>query len=406
MKYKLVLGCLGVFFIMSVIVACGEGAIDPFSTDDTVAQLSTASLDVGKSINACLADPVCREKYESTETPPSSAQIPLSSSSSSSIPVVPGLSSSLIVLSSGGVIPPFPTSSSSLVVIVSSQSSGGISGTCAPDPAIAELGGQVTWIFTKAATLDPKDIIAATFDWTFAAGSEPTFSGQGASALKKTVSYNTSGSHTTTLSINGDTPMTCAPVQVNGAPITGCECTVDNPSPDVAAGGVATWSVTGCLTTANISGYAWAGSPAVPTTTFAHTFTAKGEVFTPTLSVYNDDNTVQPVVCHEAKAVDKNNLDYVLDGTAADTLEAGTYSMQYACPTANQHYQPPINISAFGVWENFNVTYSTKTTPAGSSLNSQQHNIAFASLFGSWSGALPTEMVSITTDHAFVVQCQ
>jgi len=324
MKYKLVLGCLGVFFIMSVIVACGEGAIDPFSTDDTVAQLSTASLDVGKSINACLADPVCREKYESTETPPSSAQIPLSSSSSSSIPVVPGLSSSLIVLSSGGVIPPFPTSSSSLVVIVSSQSSGGISGTCAPDPAIAELGGQVTWIFTKAATLDPKDIIAATFDWTFAAGSEPTFSGQGASALKKTVSYNTSGSHTTTLSINGDTPMTCAPVQVNGAPITGCECTVDNPSPDVAAGGVATWSVTGCLTTANISGYAWAGSPAVPTTTFAHTFTAKGEVFTPTLSVYNDDNTVQPVTCPAATAIDATLPDYEMTAsgnTAGITFE-------------------------------------------------------------------------------------
>jgi hypothetical protein len=324
MKYKLVLGCLGVFFIMSVIVACGEGAIDPFSTDDTVAQLSTASLDVGKSINACLADPVCREKYESTETPPSSAQIPLSSSSSSSIPVVPGLSSSLIVLSSGGVIPPFPTSSSSLVVIVSSQSSGGISGTCAPDPAIAELGQQVTWIFTKAATLDPKDIIAATFDWTFAAGSEPTFSGQGASALKKTVSYNTSGSHTTTLSINGDTPMTCAPVQVNGAPITGCECTVDNPSPDVAAGGVATWSVTGCLTTANISGYAWAGSPAVPTTTFAHTFTAKGEVFTPTLSVYNDDNTVQPVTCPAATAIDATLPDYEMTAsgnTAGITFE-------------------------------------------------------------------------------------
>ena len=349
MKYKLVLGCLGVFFIMSVIVACGEGAIDPFSTDDTVAQLSTASLDVGKSINACLADPVCREKYESTETPPSSAQIPLSSSSSSSIPVVPGLSSSLIVLSSGGVIPPFPTSSSSLVVIVSSQSSGGISGTCAPDPAIAELGGQVTWIFTKAATLDPKDIIAATFDWTFAAGSEPTFSGQGASALKKTVSYNTSGSHTTTLSINGDTPMTCAPVQVNGAPITGCECTVDNPSPDVAAGGVATWSVTGCLTTANISGYAWAGSPAVPTTTFAHTFTAKGEVFTPTLSVYNDDNTVQPVVCPEAKAVDATQPDYLLT-FAEDKVDPVSIDVPNgACITVsgtwtNTGHIPPVKI--------------------------------------------------------------
>jgi hypothetical protein len=324
MKYKLVLGCLGVFFIMSVIVACGEGAIDPFSTDDTVAQLSTASLDVGKSINACLADPVCREKYESTETPPSSAQIPLSSSSSSSIPVVPGLSSSLIVLSSGGVIPPFPTSSSSLVVIVSSQSSGGISGTCAPDPAIAELGQQVTWTFTKAASVPVTDVVAASFDWTFAAASEPTFSGQGALGMTKTVSYSKSGSHATTLSINGDAPMTCAPVQVNGAPITGCECTVDNPSPDVAAGGVATWSVTGCLTTANISGYAWAGSPAVPTTTFAHTFTAKGEVFTPTLSVYNDDNTVQPVTCPAATAIDATLPDYEMTAsgnTAGITFE-------------------------------------------------------------------------------------
>lgn len=233
-----------------------------------------------------------------------------------------------------GVIPPFPTSSSSLVVIVSSQSSGGISGTCAPDPAIAELGQQVTWTFTKAATVDPKDIIAATFDWTFAAGSEPTFSGQGALGMTKTVSYNTSGSHTTTLSINGDTPMTCAPVQVNGAPITGCQCVVDKASPDVAAGGVATWSVTGCSTTANISGYSWAGTPAAPTTTFAHTFAAKGETFTPTLSVYNDDNTVQPVVCPEAKAVDASLPDYeLLDQNKAIDLPAGLSTVVMNLPT-------------------------------------------------------------------------
>ncbi len=325
MKYKLVLGCLGVFFIMSVIVACGEGAIDPFSTDDTVAQLRIASLDVGKSINACLADPVCREKYESTETPPSSAQIPLSSSSSSSIPVVPGLSSSLIVLSSGGVIPPFPTSSSSLVVIVSSQSSGGISGTCAPTPAVVELGDSVKWTFTKAATVDPKDIIAATFDWTFAAGSEPTFSGQGALGMTKPVSYSKSGSHTTTLSINGDAPMTCAPVQVNGAPITECECTVDNPSPDVAAGGVATWTVTGCTSTANITGYTWnAGTLDPSTTTYTHKFSEKDETFAPTLSVSNNDNTVQVVACLAATAIDATKPDYEIKAsgnTAGLTFE-------------------------------------------------------------------------------------
>jgi len=309
---------------MSFFVACGSGSIDPYSVDDQVAAISiVGNLNSEESKSACLADPVCKADYEAAENPPSSAQIP---SSSSSIPVVPGLSSGgLVQISSGGVIPPFPISSSSgPIVIVSSQSSGGISGTCAPDPAIAELGQQVTWTFTKAASVPVTDVVAASFDWTFAAASEPTFSGQGAPGLTKVVSYSKSGSHATTLSINGDAPMTCAPVQVNGAPITGCECTVDNPSPDVAAGGVATWSVTGCLTTANISGYSWAGTPAAPTTTFAHTFAAKGETFTPTLSVYNDDNTVQPVTCPAATAIDATLPDYEMTAsgnTAGITFE-------------------------------------------------------------------------------------
>ena len=406
MNSKLLLGCFGFCSVMSFFVACGSGSIDPYSVDDQVASISV-TLDKDKSISACLADPVCKADYEAAENPPSSAQIP---SSSSSIPVVPGLSSGgLVQISSGGVIPPFPTSSSSLVVIVSSQSSGGISGTCTPKPAIAELGQQVIWTFTKAATVDPNDIMAATFDWAFQGGSEPTFSGQGASALNKTVSYNTSGSHTTTLSINGDTPMTCAPVQVNGAPITGCQCVVDKASPDVAAGGVATWGVINCVSTANIVAYSWDNLPEPTIPVYTHVFTAKGETKTPTVNVYNDDNTIQSVVCPEAKAVDKNIPDYVLDGTAAGTytLEAGTYSMQYAC-NGSAFHQPSINISASGVWENFNVIYSTSLTPAGVSPSNSQHNISFTQLFGSWpaDNKVPTEMISITTDHAFVVKCQ
>jgi hypothetical protein len=331
MNSKLLLGCFGFCSVMSFFVACGSGSIDPYSVDDQVASISV-TLDKDKSISACLADPVCKADYEAAENPPSSAVIP--ASSSSSIPVVPGLSSGgLVQISSGGVIPPFPTSSSSLVVIVSSQSSGGISGTCTPSPAIAELGQQVTWTFNKADNVLVIDIMAATFDWAFQGGSEPTFSGKGASALNKTVSYNTSGSHTTTLSINGDTPMTCAPVQVNGAPITGCVCNVDNVSPDVAKGGVATWAVTGCLTTANISGYSWAGAPATPTPTFAHTFTTKGEAFTPTLSVYNDDNTVQPVTCPAATAIDANIPDYKLeDQNTAIILPAGVSTVVMNLP--------------------------------------------------------------------------
>lgn len=331
MNSKLLLGCFGFCSVMSFFVACGSGSIDPYSVDDQVASISV-TLDKDKSISACLADPVCKADYEAAENPPSSAQIP---SSSSSIPVVPGLSSGgLVQISSGGVIPPFPISSSSgPIVIVSSQSSGGISGTCAPSPAIAELGQQVTWTFTKAASVPVTDVFAATFEWTFAGASELTFSGQGAPGLTKVVSYSTSGSHATTLSINGDVPMTCAPVQVNGAPITGCVCNVDNVSPDVAKGGVATWAVTGCLTTANISGYSWAGTPAAPTTTFAHTFAAKGETFTPTLSVYNDDNTVQPVTCPAATAIDANIPDYKLeDQNTAIILPAGVSTVVMNLP--------------------------------------------------------------------------
>ena len=349
MNSKLLLGCFGFCSVMSFFVACGSGSIDPYSVDDQVASISVA-LDKDKSISACLADPVCKADYEAAENPPSSAQIP---SSSSSIPVVPGLSSGgLVQISSGGVIPPFPTSSSSLVVIVSSQSSGGISGTCTPEPAIAELGQQVTWTFNKADNVLVIDIMAATFDWAFQGGSEPTFSGKGASALNKTVSYNTSGSHTTTLSINGDTPMTCAPVQVNGAPITGCQCVVDKASPDVAAGGVATWTVSGCTSTANITGYTWNGGTLDPsTTTYTHKFSEKDEMFAPTLSVSNDDNTVQVVACPAATAIDATKPDYeIVKPNDEITVPAGseiTIAMGGTNPAGCQFYCKQSSGTAF-----------------------------------------------------------
>ena len=329
MNSKLLLGCFGFCSVMSFFVACGSGSIDPYSVDDQVASISVA-LDKDKSISACLADPVCKADYEAAENPPSSAQIP---SSSSSIPVVPGLSSGgLVQISSGGSVPPIQISSSSGPVVVV-QTSGDVTGSCAPTPAVAELGQQVTWTFTQGPSESVANVTKASYDWVFQGGSEPVFNGQGALGITKTISYGTSGSHTTTLAINGGTPMTCSPVQINGAPITDCQCAVDNASPDVAAGGVATWSVTGCSTTANISGYSWAGTPAAPTTTFAHTFAAKGETFTPTLSVYNDDNTVQPVTCPAATAIDATLPDYKLeDQNTAIILPAGVSTVVMNLP--------------------------------------------------------------------------
>ena len=413
MNKKLFFGVLLLASIATVLIACGKGTVDPFGSDDDIAALY--SLDAQKSLDACEADLECSALLNQATTPSSSSTyIPPSSSSedpflpSSSSSIVPLSSSSLIVIvSSSSVIAP----SSSSIIVVSSSSivpEGGIEGTCAPTPATADLGQTVTWTFTKGASVPVQQIISADFDWVFEGGSLGEFSGKGVSGISKSLTYSVSGPHTTSLSINGSAPIACTPVQVNGAKITGCACTVDEPSPDVIKDAVSTWTVAGCASTANITGYTWNTGTIGEELTFSHLFTAKDEVFTPTLRVSNDDNTVKTVTCPSAKAVDSSLPDYVLDGTAAGTytLGAGTYSMQYACPTANQYYQPPINISASGGWDAFDVTYSTKTTPAGSSLNSQQHNIEFASLFGSWSGALPTEMVSITVNHAVVIKCQ
>jgi hypothetical protein len=332
MNQKLFFGIICIASIAGIFVACGKGEINSFNADDQVAEISVkSSLDEQKSINACLADPVCKADYEAAENPPSSAQIPSSSSSvepvisSSSISVPPLSSSPIIIASSSSIIIP---PSSSTIVITSSSSiitpEGGLAGTCSPSPAIAELGQSVTWSFNRDPSISVTQIMAATFDWVFEGASVETFSAKGATGITKAVSYTTSGPHTTSLSTNGTAPIACTPVQVNGAKITGCKCLVDNASPDVAAGGEAIWTVSGCTSTANITGYTWNGGELGAVETSSHVFTEKDETFAPTLSVSNDDNTVQVVACPAATAIDATKPDYEMTAsgnTAGVTFE-------------------------------------------------------------------------------------
>jgi len=318
MNKKLFFGIISIAFIAGIFVACGEGAIEAYNTDDNVADLTFGnSLDIKKSETACQANPECLEKLNQVQ-PTSSAEPPPPSSSeepvliSSSSVMFPTSSSSLITITSSTtiILPP----SSSTIVIVSSSSvitpEGGLAGTCTPEPAIAELGTSVTWSFKKDPSVTPQQVIAASYDWIFEGASIETFSGKGITGLTKAVTYSTSGPHTTSLSINGTTPIACTPVQVNGAKITGCKCLVDNASPDVAAGGIANWTVAGCASTANITGYTWNGGALGDVLTTSHTFAAKDETFTPTLTVSNDDNTVQVVACPAATAIDATKPDY------------------------------------------------------------------------------------------------
>ena len=107
--------------------------------------------------------------------------------------------------------------------------------------------------------------------------------------------------------------------EVVGAAITGCKCAAASETVDVAEGGVAAWTVTGCASQgANITTYTWGGSGVIGEGASAYaTLTAKGDVIQPTVVVENDDNIQQEVTCSAVKAIDSNTPDYVFDKNSA-----------------------------------------------------------------------------------------
>ena len=324
-------GLFGLVAFFSIFMAgCGEGEVSSYTQDDEMKIIDAfneiEAIDSDEAIKKCKENEECAKKMEEAVAPPppppssssiappslnssSSAYPPLSSSSSGPVIVVPPTTSS-----SSTVTPPGRSSSS---VAPPTGNSGGIEGTCAPNPATISKGGQATWTFAKAASVPAQSVLGASFDWTFEGASEATHSASGTGGLNKAVSYAESGQYNATLSINGDAPMAWLPLQVYGSAITGCECTVSTTSPDVNKAEAATWTVTGCASVgAEITGYSWNGE-ASATTTFSHTFTEKGEEFAPILKVSNNDNTVETVICPTAKAIDSSEPEYEL--TAQNT---------------------------------------------------------------------------------------
>ncbi len=233
---------------------------------------------------------------EDEETSSSSALQP-----TSSLVIVQRSSSSAFVISSGTSV-----QSSSTVPIVTP---GGDVGTCEPAKATINRGESTAWKMTKNATLSAAAVLGADFTWTFGEDASPATSSKHGNMSSDAITYATSGVKTATLDFvyNGSkTTMQCSPLQVNGAAITGCKCTAASETVDVAEGGAASWTVSGCTTQgANITTYTWGGAGVTGEgTSAAATLAAKGDVIQPTLVVANDDNTVLNVTCPAVKAVD------------------------------------------------------------------------------------------------------
>ena len=208
-------------------------------------------------------------------------------------------------------------SSSSETVIDANQA-----GTCAPDPSKAtiDVNGSTTWKYTRGSGVAAASLLSAVFAWEFEGGTPPTANATGASGMSQNVTYATSGQHGAKLTLTigaSHYPITCSPVQVNGAKITGCKCTALNKKPDIAAGELGAWTVTGCTSTGHqIVGYEWSGATGDGAGA-TQAFTAKNQAAAPTVKVANDDNTVVAVPCDTVIAIDANDPDYIL--TKQDT---------------------------------------------------------------------------------------
>ena len=414
---KRYLGIACAALVGGALVACGSGDVSkPSSEDEGNTVIFDSSYYVNRldeATKACEADPVCAARMNGT----SSVEVSSSSSSeiiepesspgsSSSVVPVPGSSSTQINFSSASV----PTSSATIGGSSSSIVDDGttLNGTCAPESTPIEKGAIAKWNFVR---LTPAGMVGVTaqqnalFTWTMMGSSEGSFSAKGSQGGNTaSATYPTSGDFTASLELDNGNKIQCSPLHVNGAKITGCECAADASTVDVASGSAtAKWTVSGCTTDATITGYTWADATGSGTLAMA-TLSTKGETISPTVTVKNDDNTEVSVTCPAVKATDSSAPEYEIDANTSYTLEPGTYSILYAC-NANQYYQSPVNISASGGWDNFTVEYSGPGG-TGTSTSSQQHNLSYSQLYGSWSGSMPTEQFTITIDHQAIVKCQ
>ena len=279
MKKKLVFG-LSAAVVSGAFWACGSGEVTNF--DENLDGLTLALLydisdaDVAGAIADCLADSLgCAVEmrnagplpFTSSESNQSSSRTTQSSSSNQRPQSSVTPQSSMIFTPPSSSGPVFASSSSTIVEESSSSvyvGPGAEYGSCSPVKNPINRGEKTAWKMTKNATVDAQVILKADFEWNFAGG-EPTKSVKHANTSSDEITYATSGSKTATLVFTpqGGAPVSieCAPLQVNGSPITNCKCAAESATVDVAAGGVAKWTISGCTSAdANVTSYTWGGT--------------------------------------------------------------------------------------------------------------------------------------------------
>jgi hypothetical protein len=215
-------------------------------------------------------------------------------------------------------------------------------GSCAPVTSTIEKGASVRWKLTYNSDIgfSAIDLARADHVWNFGAGAIPATDATPSTSAP--VTYTNSGIAVASVTVtmqNGNTEtIQCSPLQVNGDPITGCECTTRAASVDFTATPDVTWSVTGCTSASSPLTYNWNGTDGGAT--FTNSFTAATASYAPTLKVGNADNTVIDVPCSAVKVTE--GVEYVIkSNTEAGKIslpDEGTYNVVIAFACINRTF--------------------------------------------------------------------
>lgn len=195
--------------------------------------------------------------------------------------------------------------SSSSAKSSSSAESVEILGTCAPQKDSIVMTQWATWVFTQTSPADTSVASSLKFKWMIEGSYQGTGSGKGLRNVSG--QYPEAGTYIARLSIDGGDTITCSPLTVTVAPITGCKCTASAETVDVSNGyALAKWNISGCESLLGISSYTWSSDVSPTWVDASLTFTAAGQSVTPTVTVSNDNGSYLEVTCPTVTAVGSN----------------------------------------------------------------------------------------------------
>ena len=325
----------------------------------------------------------------------SSSHIDLASSeslvnSSSEIAIPKSSAGWVIKSSSSSVGRTDPVSSSSAAVVVTGL------GSCAPAKATIEKIGSVAWNFTpNLSEGSMQDFLGASYSWNF--GSDGDVTGMTSSP----VTYGTSGKKTATVTVTmgmKNSVIECSPLQVNGDPITGCECTAPATSVDFTATPDVTWSVTGCTTASLPLNYEWEGSGTPgELASFTKTFTEAQPGYTPTLKVGNSDNTIIEVPCTKVKTT--NGAEYKLTSSNEKVTfsKSGSFSISAELPDGWHNQDQTCSVYCNGSSSNYVVTIDEielSGKAAGNTYVAVQNKMLVAHTIGGYTMSVDVEIAA------------